>query len=226
MAGHHLTGNRSGVGAFDAYLADLAARLRGPRHARAAILTEIEDGLYQAAEAHTARGMTPEAAASTAVAQFGTPRAVAAGFAGELATAHARHVIAAFLITGPLVGIWWLLLLDPRPWRGGPAALITAIPAIPPLAVAIALASLTLATTGRLIRWLPETGSGRALTASVTIAALCLAGDLTVLGVLTDHTVTAHAAPGALAVTAATGSLIRVAFAAAAIHASRKARTP
>jgi hypothetical protein len=111
-----------------------------------------------------------------AIAQFGTPRSVADAFGGELATAYARRTIALFIATGPLVGIWWLLLLHPSPWRTGLIAFVAAIPVIPLIVIAISTAGATLATTGRLMRWLPETSPHRALTA--TIAALCLIGDL------------------------------------------------
>ena len=57
--------------------------------------------------------------------------AVADAFAGELATAYARRTIALYVITGPLVGIWWLLLLRPDPWRAGLIALLAAIPVLP-----------------------------------------------------------------------------------------------
>jgi hypothetical protein len=113
-----------------------------------------------------------------AIAQFGTPRSVADAFGGELATAYARRTIALFIATGPLVGIWWLLLLHPSPWRAGLIAFVAAIPVIPLIVIAITTAGATLATTGRLMRWLPETSPHRALTATTAIAALCLIGDL------------------------------------------------
>ena len=59
--------------------------------------------------------MPPDQAQAAAVAQFGSPQAVADAFTGELATAYARRTIALFVLTGPLVGIWWLLLLHARP---------------------------------------------------------------------------------------------------------------
>jgi hypothetical protein len=49
------------------------------------------------------------------------------------------------------------------------AALI-AIPALPLIALAIATAAGTFATTGRLMRWLPETPASKALTAAMAIA--------------------------------------------------------
>lgn len=167
-----------------AYLGELGARLRGPRRRREQILAELRDGLDDATDEHIATGLTADQAATAAIAQFGNPRTVADAFAGELATAYARRTIARYIATGPLVGIWWLLLLHPDPWRTGLVALLAAIPVLPLIVVAIAAAGGTFATTGRLMRWLPETSPHRALTATLAIAALCLVGDLTMISIL------------------------------------------
>jgi hypothetical protein len=74
-----------------------------------------------------------------------------------------------------------LLLLHPSPWRTGLIALVAAIPVIPLIVIAITTAGATLATTGRLMRWLPETSPDHALAATTTIAALCTIGDLTMI---------------------------------------------
>jgi hypothetical protein len=166
---------------IEAYLDAVAARLRGPRSRRSAVMVELRDGLDQAVADHLARGMSAADAVAAAIARFGEPGAVADSFAGELATAYVRRVIGRYLITGPLVGIWWLWLLHPHPWRAGLLALVVAVPAVPLIGLAIALGAGTLATTGRLMRWLPETGPGRALAATVGIASLCLLGDVTVI---------------------------------------------
>jgi hypothetical protein len=166
---------------FASYLSNLAAQLCGPRRRREAILAELRDGLDQASEDCIAAGLPPDQAAAAAITQFGTPEAVADAFGGELATAYARRTIALFVATGPLVGIWWLLLLHPSPWRTGLIALLAAIPVIPLIVIAIATAGGTLATTGRLMRWLPETGPRRALAATTAIAVLCMIGDLTMI---------------------------------------------
>jgi hypothetical protein len=209
MAGHRLT-QKSGTHAqarVDAYLGELAGRLRGPRRRRARILAELRDGLDEAIAEHTANEGTEDQAVSSAIHQFGTPPAVADAFAGELATAHARYTIAWYMVTGPLVGIWWLLLLQPHPWRAGPLALLAAIPVIPLIAMAIVTAAGTFAATGRLIRWLPEANPSRALTATAAIAALALAGDLTVITLYLGS-----AAPmRPLAILAIGASLIRIA---------------
>jgi hypothetical protein len=174
------TGTRAKNG-FAAYLSDLAAQLHGPRRRREAILTELRDGLEQATEDRIATGLAPDRAAAAAITQFGSPGAVADAFAGELTTAYARRTIACFIATGPLVGIWWLLLLHPSPWRTGLIAFVAAIPVIPLIIAAIATAGGTLAATGRLMRWLPETGPHRALGATIAIAMLCLIIDLTMI---------------------------------------------
>jgi hypothetical protein len=205
MAGDHLTTQPAQV-QLDAYCRDLAARLRGPRHRREQILAELRDGLDHAVTDRIAHGLTETEAARAAIAGFGTPDAVAAAFAGERATAYARRTIALFIVTGPLVGIWWLLLLQPHPWRTGLIALILAIPVIPLLPIAIATAATALATTGRLIRWLPESSPRRALTATITIAALVLLADLTVLAVYAESNLPAQP----LAALAITASLLRI----------------
>ena len=179
MAGHRM--NAAVAVQADAYLADLAARLRGPRRRREAILTELRDGLHHATEGHLAAGLPPDQAATAAITQFATPHAVADAFGGELATAYARRTIVWFIASGPLVGIWWLLLLHPSPWRTGLIALLGAIPVIPLIVEAIATAGGTLATNGPLMRWLPEIGPRWALAATTAIAMLCMVGDLTMI---------------------------------------------
>jgi hypothetical protein len=209
MAGHRLV-NDTGTDVdaqLAAYLADLASRLRGPRRRRDAILAELRDGLLHATEAHIAAGLAPAQSAAAAINQFGDPQAVADAFAGELATAYARRTIAWYIATGPLVGIWWLLLLQPQPWRTGIIALLAAIPVLPLIALAIATAAGTFATTGRLMRWLPETGPQRALVATTAIGTLSVLGDLTVITMFA-----VSAAPASpLAVIAVAASLTRIA---------------
>jgi hypothetical protein len=183
MARHRLATNTDArpEEAVATYLSDVAAQLCGPRRRRVAILAELRDGLEQATEDNIAAGLPADQATTAAITQFGAPEAVGDAFSGELATAYARRTIAWFIATGPLVGIWWLLLLQPSPWRTGLIALLAAIPVLPLIAIAIATAGGTFATTGRLMRWLPETGPRRALAATTAIATLCIIGDLTVI---------------------------------------------
>ena len=205
MAGDHLTSQPAQV-QLEAYCRDLAARLRGPRRRREQILIELRDGLHHAVTDRITHGLTETEAAHAAIAEFGTPDAVADAFAGELGTAYARRTIALFVLTGPLVGIWWLLLLQPHPWRTGLVALLVAIPVIPLLPIAVATAAAALATTGRLIRWLPESSPRQALTATIAIAGAVLLADLTVPAVYAGSNMPTQP----LAALAITASLLRI----------------
>jgi hypothetical protein len=165
------------------YLGDIAAALRGPRRRRQRVLAELREGVEQAAIARTAPGVPREQALAAAIEEFGRPAAIATAFDPEMAIADARRILTWLLVTGPLVGIWWLLLLHPRPWSAGVAALLAAIPVLPLIAIAVAVAAATFAATGRLTRWIPEAAPGTALTAVSGVAVVVLAGDITILAV-------------------------------------------
>jgi hypothetical protein len=221
VAGHRLNPAVAGS-PIDSYVGELASLLRGPRRRRERILAEFRDGLHDAVEGRVAGGMPEAQAEKDAIAEFGTPRAVAEAFAGELTTAYARRVIAAYVATGPLVGIWWLLLLQPHPWRTGLVALMLAIPALPLVAVAIATATATLATTGRLIRWLPEAGPRRALTAVSGIAGLVLAVDAAMIVIYARSAIPLQP----LAVAAIAASVARIGYGVSTLRrAARMRRT-
>jgi hypothetical protein len=216
MARHHLATNADArpESAVASYLSDVAAQLRGPCRRREAILAELRDGLEQATEDNIAAGLSPDQAATAAINQFGTPESVADAFGGELATAYARRTIAWFIGTGPLVGIWWLLLLQPSPWRTGLIALFAAIPVLPLIVIGIATAGGTFATTGRLMRWLPETGPRRAIAATITIATLCLIADLTMITIVMVTSTPTRP----LAIIAIAASLTRIACSITTVH--------
>ena len=220
MARHRLASdtNMRPKDALATYLSDVAAQLYGPRRRRATILVELRDGLDQATEDNITAGLTPDLAAAAAITQFGPPRAVGDAFGGELATAYARRTIAWFIVTGPLVGIWWLLLLQPSPWRTGLIALLAAVPVLPLIVIAIATAGGTFATTGRLMRWLPETGPRRALAATTAIAAMCIIGDLTMINIF----VVSGAPTRPLAVIAIAASLTRIACSTTTVRHARR----
>ncbi|MEV4199645.1 permease prefix domain 1-containing protein [Micromonospora globbae] len=213
---------RAGEARLNVYLADLATRLRGPRRRREQILAELRDGLDHAVTDHTTAGLPEGEAVTAAITQFGAPQAVAEAFAGELATAYARRTIAWYITTGPLVGIWWLLLLQPHPWRIGLIALLAAIPVIPVIIIAIGTAAGTFATTGRLMRWLPEASPRHALAATTTIAVLALAGDITVIAIYLRSSTPAHS----LAVFAIAASLTRIAASLLTLRHAVAMRTP
>jgi hypothetical protein len=203
------------------YLAALAIRLIGPRSARTAVLDELRDGLHEAAAAHAAIGLSPQAAADATIAEFGRPEDVSAAFAEELGTRQARRTVSSLLLTGPLVGVWWLLLLAPKPWRSTPVEVWTAIPVLPLVALGTVTGLAVLATTGGLTRWLPAASPPRALAGAQAVALTCLAGDLAVLTMLAASPQPVRAA---LATTAACASVIRLACSARVVQRCSRTR--
>jgi hypothetical protein len=201
---------------IDVYLADLSSRLVGPAAARAAILAELEDGLWAATAAHQAQPISPAEAAWAAVAEFGDPGTVAAGFGPELAAATGRRVGLGLLATGPLVGTSWLLVAAASwPWAGRepPAALrLVAVLVGLVLVVAIPAAVLSVALSGRLARWLPA-GPRSAATTAATAASACVAGDLVLLASLLASTVLAGGVAWPAALLAAGASSVRLSLA-------------
>lgn len=223
MACDHLNATTEVV--IEEYLAALAQRLPGPRRARIAVLTEIRDGLAEAATRHADRGLPAASAVTAAADEFGSPAEVATAFTGELATAQARRTIWGFLVTGPLVGIWWLLLSAPQPWRLHPAELTAAIPILPLVAVGVLVGIGTLATTGRFTRWLPAADPALALANTGRLALICAVGDLALLTIFAVHVATAATSPPAALATIAVGaSITRLAISNHALHRCRATR--
>jgi hypothetical protein len=222
MSGHHATSRQPAPGdaGLDAYLSDFAAALHGPRRRCRALVSEIGDGLRESIAQHRGRGLNVVQARQAAIAEFGPPARLAAGFADELTIADARRTVAALLIPGPLVGIWWLLLLAPATWWQQPSMLWAAIPVLPIVGVAALAGLAVLATTGQLSRWLPETAPDRALTLVARLSMACISIDLAMLLVLAARTLTDHPPwPPALAATAVGASLLRLTW---SIHTTRR----
>jgi hypothetical protein len=203
------------------YLAAVAAQLPGPPFARVAVTDELRDGLLEALETHQARGCSPQEATVAAIAEFGHPRMVAAAFRPELGAVQARRVALGLLVTGPLVGLTWIVAVATNglpPWRH---QLIGPWLALPLVGLALAVAGpalgLTVAATGRLGRRLGG-GFGRraalAPTAAAVAALAAVVADLILLGIITGHALTS---PGsymwAPVVLAASASLTRVTLA-------------
>ena len=198
------------------YLAELADHLGGPSPARAAILAELEDGLWAATTAQQAPSMSPVEAASAAVAEFGPPGTVAAGLGPELAAATGRRVGLGLLATGPLVGTSWLLVAAVT-WRWAgrepPAALglVAGLVGLV-LVVAVPAAMVAVAVSGRLSRWLPV-GPQVAATAAATAASACVAGDLVLLTGMVAATVLASGVAWPVGLVAAGASGVRLSLA-------------
>jgi hypothetical protein len=203
------------------YLAELEAALVGPRPARAAIVTEVADGLTEATGAHQRRGLTPADAACAAAVEFGDARLVAAGFGAELAAQTGRRVGLGLLVTGPMVGLTWLSTVLTNAAAIGqqpPADLVLVLVLFAAvLAVAVPAAVVSVLGTGRLSRWLP-TSPRLAPTAAGLAAALCIAGDLLLLAGLLAWTVTVGELAWPLAVMAAAASAMRLTLAGRAVR--------
>jgi len=152
--------------AVEGYLAELTARLPGPARAHAGIVAELRSGLLDATDAHRSAGLPPAQAAQAAIREFGHPAQVAAGFRAEIAASQARRVAITLMVTGPLVGLLWIAtaaashlridLAPPGQWTGLPPGLGAGIYLVAAAAGITAWAAmLSIATTGRLTRWLP-----------------------------------------------------------------------
>jgi hypothetical protein len=172
--------------------------------------------LWTATIAHHAWGLLPQEAATAALAEFGDPRTVGAGFGPELAAAAGRRVGLVLLATGPLVGMSWLLLAAATwRWTGQepPAALglVAALVGLV-LVVAVPAAVLSVVLYGRLSRWLP-TGPQMGATAAAVAASACVAGDLVLLGGLLASAVLAGGLAWPAALLAAGASSTRLSLA-------------
>ena len=179
--------------AIGSYLTEIAARLPGPASVRRGIVAELGTGLADAADAHRCAGLDPAQAARAAIAEFGSPAKVAAGFRGELAAATARRTTITLMTVGLLTGaLWPIAALASHIHQFPAAARLAALIAAVAVAAAIGSALFTLATTGRLTRWLPARPAASAAIAAASAAA----ADVAMLAALT---ILAAATPGRLA---------------------------
>jgi hypothetical protein len=201
------------------YLTEVAARLPGPARAHAGIVAELRSGLLDATDAHRSAGLPPAEAVLAAIREFGDPAQVAAGFGPEIAAGQARRVAVALLVTGPLIGVLWIataaaghlgVRLAP-PWTGRSLGLGLGVYLV---AIAVGVtgwaATVGIASTGRLTRWLPARPR-RAPTAAAVAGFGAVSADGLGLALLVAQlaTVPGRLSP-ALAPVAAAGSLARL----------------
>ena len=98
----------SGPRVIGDYLAVLAARLPAP------IVEELADGLAETYQSYLRQGMAPGPAGEAAVAEFGDPHVIVAGFTR---VSPARRGARRLLLTGPVVGgCWAAVLITGRAW--------------------------------------------------------------------------------------------------------------
>lgn len=219
----------TGGPAVDAYLSAVAATMHGPPRARRDVLAELRAGLLDAIDAHRSAGLTADAAAKAAIAEFGDPRQVADAFRPHLAMTQARRVALALVATGPPVGLLWITAAvashiairhgPPWQWPGAPPLSPAFFPVIgAALMITVWSALATVAATGRLARWLPA-GPRFAATTAATAGWGTAAADLTIFALLASKLTSA---PGTLdplpIVIAAAASLIRLVMARRAAH--------
>jgi hypothetical protein len=200
------------------YLSELGVRLHGPARARRTVLEEIRAGIADSADAFATKGLSPESAVEAALREMGDPAVVASAFAGELGMSLARKTIWSLLITGPLVGIWWLLLLAPPPGGLVPGAMILAIPVLPFVAAAVIVGVLVLATSGSLIRWVPGVAPRQALLAAAWVEGICITADTALLVIVAARFSAGTAAfPPFLLIAAVAASTLRLVASATAV---------
>jgi hypothetical protein len=164
-----------------------------------AIVDELADGLEQTYLRHLEAGLCPRAAASTALAEFGAPDALADLFAMN---APARRTARLLLATGPVVGACWAtLLIAAKAWDW-------------PVPTAGRLASgLVLAAVIALLAVAARTGNYRRARRTATLACLSLITLDATLGAMLIPSVP-HGWPSLLAV----AGCARITFAARAVH--------
>jgi hypothetical protein len=211
--------------AIRSYLAEIAAGLDGPASTRRDIVAELGTGVADAADAHRCAGLDPAQAARAAIAEFGSPARVAAGFRGELAAATARRTtFTLILLSGPTVALWYIAALashihrqaPPWEWATLPAgARLATLLATIAAAVSICGHLFTLAATGRLTRWLPARPAASAAIAAGSAAA----ADVAMLAALTILATTSARLAALPLAAAGTASLARLGL------ATRAART-
>jgi hypothetical protein len=220
----------------EGYLAEVTARLPGPSRAHAGIVAELRSGLLDATDAHRSAGLPPAQAALAAIREFGDPAQVAAGFGAEIAASQARRVAITLLVTGPLVGLLWIVTAGAShlhihlalPWQppGPSPGLGVGIHLVAVAAgVTAGAAILGIATTGQLTRWLPARPR-RAPTAAAVAGFGAVSADGLGLALLAAQLATV---PGKLspvpAAAAAAASLARLILARRAAHHCLALRT-
>jgi hypothetical protein len=175
------------------YLQVLAAQLP------ASIVDELADGLAETHRSHLVRGLSPDAAAEAAIAEFGSPGEILTGF---VRVNPARRAARRLLGLGPVVGGCWVAaLVTSRVWPGPWPARVGVI-----LALLASIGLLAVAALGRRYRVCAISGAaGFAGFASLDIA--LIVGVTVWAGSLTWVTALAMA-----------GSMLRVALCARALR--------
>ena len=182
-SGAAVEGTCGGAGVVEDYLAAVAVGLIGPRRWRADVIAELRDGLAEACEAH--RRSTGSAGEAAAVAEFGSPRDVIAGFVAVGAAGLARRVAMGLLASGPVAATAWVAAMSASgtaPWGGGLAGPWRLLPWVGVvLAIAVPAAVLVLVLTGRAGHRWGAARPGLAPAAAGLATSACAVGDVVML---------------------------------------------
>jgi hypothetical protein len=170
-----------------AYLSELDTALAvvpGSARARAAIVTEIGDGLADALTDQLDRGCPPTEAEQRVIDEFGDAALVAAQFVPVLTAEQVHRSALILLRTGPLVGALWLattLLAVPLGLPiVSPVTVTAAIMVAVALVTAVPCSVFALTVTGHGIRWW-RVSSRRAAAAALIAAGEVVVSDLVLL---------------------------------------------
>jgi hypothetical protein len=183
-------------------------------------MAELRSGLLDAMDAHASAGLAPAEASQTAIREFGDPTLVAHGFTTEIAARLSRRVAVAVLVSGPLVGLLWIItatashLIPPWQLSEFPPGIQAGLVLVAAAAGATAVSALIgVAATGRLTRWL-RVRPGQAPAAAAVAGLSAVWADALGLALLA---IQFAVGPGelspVLATAAAAASIIRLALA-------------
>jgi hypothetical protein len=178
------------------YLSVLSAQLPAP------LVEELADGLDETHQHYLTQGLTPDAAASAAVAEFGEPQVIVAAFTR---LSPARHAARRLLATGPVVGgCWAAALITGRAWTWP-------VPATVLLLIGVALITV--------IGLLAAAAFGRRYLSARRAGAVACVGITVLDGVMLITTVLAISVLVWPVILAAAASIARLTFTARALRA-------
>lgn len=113
----------AGAGVITKFVGELAAALDGPRRSRRSLLSEVRDGLDDAAAAHRSRGIPEPAAEARAVAEFGKVSDLAPLYQGELTANQTGRTATLLAVCFPMMyALWELFGSRGHGWTSAPAA--------------------------------------------------------------------------------------------------------
>jgi hypothetical protein len=157
-----------GPGLIEDYRAAVSGQLP------ASIVDELADGLAETYDSYLDQGLSPDAAARAAVAEFGEPALVIASFTRA---SPARRIARRLLMTGPVVGACWgAVLVAGRAWTW-PVPIAVRVLLGMTLAGAVAL----LAAAAVLPRYRPARCAATAACAGLTAVDVAAVAAVTVL---------------------------------------------